>query len=206
MARRHKREEYLYPSQRVQYNRKPQNLSPEMKKKLDQALIYAIIHDGRSFGDFRKPGFQEFLKRAFPDFTYKGPDRSTVKKHISSLYTLYRKKLRQQLSLVSDISLTTDPWSSNRRVHYVCLTAHFFDKDFSFKSVTLCFRRFIGRSMGIRIRQFIRRELRKLSISSKIRSITSDNGVSERQISILTTNETIHSSYHDCPLSIIVFF
>lgn len=141
-------------------------------------MIHAIVHDGRPFGDFRKAGFQEFLKVAFPGASYKGPHRSTVKNHVLSLYASYRKKLRDQLASVSDIALTTDAWTNSRRVHFVCITGHFLREDYSYKSLVICFRRFVGRSVGIRIRQFIRKELRKLNISSKVRSITTDNGVS----------------------------
>ena len=148
-----------------------------MKKKLDKALIYAIIRDCRCFGDFRKPGFQHFLKVAFPGLHYKGPRRSTIRRHLQVLYRLHRKELKRRFESVDDIALTTDTWSNNRRSHFVCITAHFYD-DFEYRSIIISFRRFIGRTLAFRMRFFIRNELLKLNISSKIRSITTDNGVS----------------------------
>lgn len=178
LAHRHNRFEFLFPSQKDQRISKGKNFSTEFKKKLDQALIYAIIKDGRSFGDFRKKGFQYFLNIAFPGVNYKAPHRSTVKKHIANLYRSYRNKLREQLAGVTDIALTADSWTSSRRTHFICITAHYLGEDFEYQSIVLSFRRFIGRSLGLRIRQFIREELHKLNISEKIRSITTDNGVS----------------------------
>ena len=180
LARRHRRPEFLYPSQQTQYKPKSQSLSSESKKKLDDALIYAIAKDGRPFNDFRKKGFQHFLKVAFPGTNYKGPHRCTVRKHLSAMYCAYRRKLRDELTSVTDIALTTDAWSNTRRTHFICITGHYFDKDYGYKSIVLSFRRFIGRSFALRIRRFIRSELQKLNISSKIRSITSDNGVRNR--------------------------
>ena len=177
LARRHRRTEFLYPSQKLQYKVKVQHLPPELKKKLDDALIYAAIKDSCAFGDFRKAGFQHFLKVAFPGTAYKGPHRSTVRRNLQVLYRSYRNQLKKKFESISDIALTTDTWTNTRRTHFLCITAHFFD-DYEYKSIVISFRRFVGRTLAYRIRIFIRKELQKLNISSKIRSITTDNGVS----------------------------
>jgi hypothetical protein len=168
----------LYPSQRAQHQVKLQVLTPDLKKKLDDALIYAVIKDSRPFGDFKKDGFQHFLQVVLPGTNYKGPHRTTVRERMTNLYGLYRKALIEELSSVSDIALTTDSWASPRRAHYVCITAHYYDKEFGYISKVISFRRFIGRSFAVRIRQFIRLELKKLKIEKKVCSITTDNGVS----------------------------
>ncbi|CAF4540639.1 unnamed protein product, partial [Rotaria magnacalcarata] len=176
LARQHKLTHVLYPSQRLQHQVKPQVLSSDLKNKLDDALVYAIIKDSRSFGDFQKVGFQHFLKIVLPDTNYKGPHRTTIRKRMGILYSSYRKALIDELSSVSDIALTTDSWSSPCPVHFVCITAHYYDKEFGYISKVISFRRFIGRSFAVRIRHFIRSELKKLKISNKICSITTDNG------------------------------
>ena len=178
MARHHQLTQYLYPSQRPQYQFKNQVLSAGFKKKLDNALIYAVVKDCRPFGDFRKPGFQHFLQVAFSNSNYKGPHRTTIKKRMASLYRSYRKALIEEFSTVDDIALTADSWASPRRVHFICITAHYYDKQMGYISKVISFRRFIGRSFALRIRHFIRCELQKLKISNKICCITTDNGVS----------------------------
>ncbi|CAF2210409.1 unnamed protein product, partial [Rotaria magnacalcarata] len=192
LARQHKLTHVLYPSQRLQHQVKPQVLSSDLKNKLDDALVYAIIKDSRSFGDFQKVGFQHFLKIVLPDTNYKGPHRTTIRKRMGILYSSYRKALIDELSSVSDIALTTDSWSSPCPVHFVCITAHYYDKEFGYISKVISFRRFIGRSFAVRIRHFIRSELKKLKISNKICSITTDNGVSSyitRSSTQITTDE-----------------
>jgi hypothetical protein len=178
LARHHKLAHLLYPSQRTRHPVQTKNLTSDWKKKLDDALIYSIIKDSRPFGDFRKAGFQHFLQVVLPDSNYKGPHRATVRKHLATLYSSYRKALIDELSTVSDIALTADSWSSPRRIHFVCITAHYYDNVYGYISKVISFRRFIGRSFAVRIRQFIRAELQKLKIDKKICSITTDNGVS----------------------------
>ncbi|CAF2008022.1 unnamed protein product [Rotaria magnacalcarata] len=160
LARQHKLTHVLYPSQRLQNQVKPQALSSGLKKTLDNDLIYSIIKDSRPFGDFRKAGFQHFLQVVLPDTNYKDPHRITVKKRMEALYSFYSKVLIEEFSSLSDIALTADSWSSPCRAHFILIS----------------FRRFIGRGFVVRIRQFIRSELKKLKISDKICSITTDNG------------------------------
>ena len=185
MARQHQLTHLLYPSQRKHYPIKSQVLSADMKKKLDDALIYAIIKDSRSFGDFRKPGFQHFLQLVLPNTNYKGPHRTTVRKRMTVLYGLYRQSLITEFSSVSDIALTADSWTNSRRMHFICLTGHYYNEGFGYLSKVISFRRFIGRSVALRMRQFIRLELQKLKITEKICSITTDNGVSSSTSFIL---------------------
>lgn len=97
---------------------------------------------------------------------------------MTTLYGAYRKALIAELSSVNDIALTADCWVSPRRMHFLCITAHYYDKEFHYISKVISFRRFIGRSLALRIRHFIRNELKKLKINDKICSITTDNGVS----------------------------
>ena len=168
----------MYPSQRLSLQSKSRSLNPELKKKLDDTLIYAIVKYSRSFGDFRKASFQHFLQVVLPGTNYKGPHRSIVKKHVVTLYRSYRCQLIEELSSINHINLTVDAWTSPTRSHFICIRAHYYDKNVALLSRVIAFRRFIGRTFALRLREFIRNELRKLNISDKIRSITTDNGVS----------------------------
>jgi hypothetical protein len=201
LARQHKITGVLYKSQRAQYQIKPQIIPSDLRKQLDDALIYAIIKDSRPFGDFRKTGFQHFLRTVLPTMNYKGPHRSTIKSRMASLYNSYRKMLIDEFSSVNDIALTTDSWSSPRRVHFICITAHYFDKEYKYISKVISFRRFIGRSFALRIRVFIRAELKKLKIDKKICSITTDNGVSYHT---LVFHETI--LYKACHFTFVISY
>jgi hypothetical protein len=109
-------------------------------------LIYAIVKDSRPFGDFRKIGFQHFPQTVLQNMNYKVPHRSTVKNRMKDMYISYRTQLIKEFSSINDIALTTDAWSSPRRVHFICITAHYYDKEYNYISKVISFRRFIGRN------------------------------------------------------------
>jgi hypothetical protein len=87
-------------------------ISNQRKKKLDAAAIQAIIEDCHSFNVFRKSGMQKFLALAVPG--YRGPHRRTVVKLLKPMYKERRSTIRNNLSSVSDISLSVDMWKSIR--------------------------------------------------------------------------------------------
>ncbi|CAF2890154.1 unnamed protein product [Rotaria sp. Silwood2] len=56
----------LKPKEKLVNRSTDQRIPVKLKKKLDGAVVAAIIEDGRSFGDFSKSGFQKFLQLALP--------------------------------------------------------------------------------------------------------------------------------------------
>ena len=68
-------------------NRSPiKKLSLQLKKKLDDAVMAAIIEDGRSFSDFSKAGFIKLIQLAVPS------KKHTYSYHLFSMliYILFR--------------------------------------------------------------------------------------------------------------------
>ncbi|CAF1477674.1 unnamed protein product, partial [Adineta steineri] len=174
LGRLHKLYQFLYPSQRSRRPIKEETISPQRKKKLDAAAIDAIVQGGHAFNIFRKGGMKRFLSEAVAG--YRGPDRRTVVKRLKTKYKQRRSSIREEFSRISDIALSVDTWQSNRRDHFVCLSAHYYDKDFKYQSNIIAFRRFIGTHSSDRIKNFLINEVEKLDIQAKICSITSDNG------------------------------
>lgn len=69
MYTKHAMEECLYPSQRKRVNKTKEQFTIVDKRRireLDFAVLNCIIQDGRSFGDFSKPGMLKFLEIAIP--------------------------------------------------------------------------------------------------------------------------------------------
>ena len=67
-------------------------------------------------------------------------------------------------------------WKNRSGYYFLCLTAHFFDKEFNYYSLVVSFRRFHSRHLSDNIETFIKSEITKLNIQHKIRSITTDSG------------------------------
>ncbi|CAF0959405.1 unnamed protein product, partial [Didymodactylos carnosus] len=108
------------------------------KSALDKAAIKCIIRD-----------------EATPN--YYGPSSRTVKRRLHALHMDGRKKLKDELRSIDNMSLTCDLWSSSRRSAYCCVTVHFMVKDFTIKSAVLSFRRFLGQHYSKRLNSHLNR-------------------------------------------------
>ena len=179
----HRMTEFLYPSQKNQHQPKPKLIGNEEKNKLHDAAVEAIIKDDLPFDHFRKDGMAKFLSTIKPG--YHGPNRKFVRKQLSRLYKKRRELIKERLSSVSNISLTTDIWKSPTRQYFICLTCHFVTPTYENESFVLSFRRFPDRHSGKKFRSFIMNELRKMNLGSKVCSITTDSGP---DIKCATTN------------------
>jgi len=169
----HKRTEYLYVSQRKNYSPKPNSVSIKRKNELKESIISCIINDSRPFNDLRKPGMRAFLEVALPG--YVPPHRTTVRASLAKRYAEHRRSLVTIFANVSAIALTCDIWKNSRGTHFICITAHFHDKDYQLISLTIGFRQLIGCHIAKRLREYILYEIKSLKIQDKICSITTDN-------------------------------
>ncbi|CAF4374202.1 unnamed protein product, partial [Rotaria sp. Silwood2] len=181
LGRTHKLTEFLYPSQRSKKEPKEYNAFYHRKKDLNTAAIQAIVQDSHAFNIFHKSGIQKFLSLAVPG--YRGPTRQTVAKRLQHMYKKHRQTIRDDFSNVSDISLSADVWKTNRRDHFICLSAHYYDDHYLSHSKIIAFRRFLGKHSSDRIERFIINEIEKLNLETKICSLTTDNGSDIRSAS-----------------------
>ena len=117
---------------------------------------------------------QHFLNVAIPG--YIAPRRQTVCKKLATQYAKYHENLKEIKKKPTYIALTTDAWKNSNLSHFLCITAHFFDDNFSMKPIIVAFRKFKGRNLHQRIEKFLNYEIDLLGIREKVVSITTDNG------------------------------
>nr|XP_017256283.1 PREDICTED: zinc finger BED domain-containing protein RICESLEEPER 2-like [Daucus carota subsp. sativus] len=87
-----------------------------------------IIVDELPFKFGEGLGFKEFMATVQPMFQI--PSRWTVARDCYGMYSLKRNELKASLlDSIQRLCLTTDTWTSKQRINYMCLTAHFIDKD-----------------------------------------------------------------------------
>lgn len=92
------------------------------------AFAKMIITDELPFRFIEREGFRHFMSVTQPEFKF--VSRNTVVKDCFSIYMQERKKLKDVLTNSSQrVCLTTDCWTSLQNISYMCLTAHFIDKD-----------------------------------------------------------------------------
>lgn len=91
---------------------------------ITNALVYMLVKDNMPLSTTEKDGFNYFVKRALP--LYKAPSRKTITKLISSKYDVLSGKIKNKLSSVESITLTTDIWTDTINTKsYLGITVHF---------------------------------------------------------------------------------
>uniref|UniRef100_A0A3Q7IJG2 Zinc finger BED domain-containing protein RICESLEEPER 2-like n=1 Tax=Solanum lycopersicum TaxID=4081 RepID=A0A3Q7IJG2_SOLLC len=93
-----------------------------------RALVEMIILDELPFSFVEKEGFKKFMSKVQPLLHI--PSRRTITRDCYELYGELRINLKQSLREIQPrICLTIDTWTSVQRINYMCLTAHFIDRD-----------------------------------------------------------------------------
>ncbi|XP_073061975.1 zinc finger BED domain-containing protein RICESLEEPER 2-like [Primulina eburnea] len=93
-----------------------------------KALTKMIIMDELPFKFVERDGFKLFMATTCPKFRI--PSRWSVARDCVELYRIERENLKCLLNTLSQrVCLTTDSWTSIQNINYMCLTAHFIDKD-----------------------------------------------------------------------------
>lgn len=137
--------------------------------------------------DFQPPDFFLFI---FSGYT--PPYRGTVSKRLASLYKYHQTKLQQQLLSVSFISLTCDFWSNNSSKSFLCLTAHYFTDDLSYRSTILSFDAFHDRHVAIRIGKTIQEKMQQFKIKDKVVAMTTDGATNMQAMIHYLDNKKIN--------------
>jgi hypothetical protein len=170
--------EYMYKSQLKSTQNKNeleeiQQLSKATKRKLDEYALDCIIIDSRPYNDFKKSGMLHFLSIAVPG--YDPQHRQTIAYNVRNRFIEHQRMLANKLNKVDNIALTTDLWKNKHLEYFLCLTAHFFDKEHNLISIIIAFQKTAGRHSADNSKAYIQQELETYKIANKIRSITTDN-------------------------------
>ncbi|KAK1434398.1 hypothetical protein QVD17_00138 [Tagetes erecta] len=128
--------------------------------------------------------FNELMKYNNP--FYQKVSRSTIRKDCMRVVEVEREKLKKVFKSVDMISITSDCWTSNQTVGYMCLTAHFIDSNWKIQKYIIGFSELAPPHNGEVISDAILECLIKWGIQDKIGTITLDNASNnDRAASIL---------------------
>ncbi|XP_067624168.1 E3 SUMO-protein ligase ZBED1-like isoform X3 [Eurosta solidaginis] len=106
------------------------------KKEIDKALARLIGVDLQPFSIVNHEGFRSYTKILDPRYVL--PSKTTLKNvHIQNMYEQCRSKLRDLLSAVEYLAITTDCWTSAATESYITVTCQFIDPDFSMRTAVL---------------------------------------------------------------------
>ena len=95
-------------------------------EKMRKAVAHWILMYEQPFSIMEEEGFNMMQKCGMLE--WEKTSCNTIKKDCMQVYEAKKKKLKGLLKNINKISLTTDLWkSSNQKIEYMVLTAHFID-------------------------------------------------------------------------------
>ncbi|XP_018578649.1 zinc finger BED domain-containing protein 1-like, partial [Anoplophora glabripennis] len=97
----------------------------EKSQRITSAIIFMIVKDNMPLNSTDKEGFKHLMKTIAP--LYKIPGRNSITKLIDTKYEVLSLLIKNKLSEVENITLTTDVWTEIlNTVGFLGVTAHFY--------------------------------------------------------------------------------
>jgi hypothetical protein len=143
-------------------------------KRYRELLIATIVKHELSFSFVEYDGIREMIRYCHKDVPL--ISRNTVKADLVKMYLLEKQKVKSLLNVcLGRISLTSNMWTSLKIDGYICLTAHFIDKDWMLHKRVLRFSFMPPPYNSTSLAEKIDDLLQEWGIDKKIFSLTLDN-------------------------------
>ncbi|XP_064475382.1 E3 SUMO-protein ligase ZBED1-like [Ornithodoros turicata] len=154
------------------YSRQPMSLSKTIRQ--NEQLVKMIAKEYQPFSLVEGQEFKTFLAMLNPG--YQLPSRKTLSTvHIPQMYNKVHEQVKNELTGISSICLTTDGWTSLSNQSYIAVTAHFIDTDGVLRARLLdCFA-WQDRHTAENIAAELRRVVVEWEIQEKVCAVVSDN-------------------------------
>ena len=153
---------------------KRRKLTKTEDKDIDDAVVQLIFEDMRPFSIVDGSGFKNFCSKMNPDYVLKS--RNTYRSKAVSAHAQAVSKLKSILERASDLSITTDLWTSNKQEAYISITAHWLDDALNMQHAILATPEMPEAHTGVNIADRIRRLLCEFGIENKVAAYVADNG------------------------------
>ncbi|KAK8305041.1 hypothetical protein V6Z12_D03G035500 [Gossypium hirsutum] len=140
-----------------------------------QAISTFLVCGKHSFRTVEEPGFRYMMRIASPNF--KNISRQTDIRDVLKYYAKERDHVKEELAKAPGlICLTSDNWNSEHtNDEYICITAHWVDKDWKLQKRIIRFRALFPLYDGLNMADELVLCLSQWGIDKKIFSITLDN-------------------------------
>jgi hypothetical protein len=113
---------------------------------------------------------------------YEWIGRKTIRNECMKVYEYEKNQLKQSLKGAASISLTTNLWTSNQNLQYMCLVAHYIDENWVLQCRVLNFIEMDPPHIGVVIAQVVFECMVEWKIEDKVTTIKLDN---------VTNNDTV---------------
>ncbi|OMO54853.1 putative Zinc finger, BED-type [Corchorus olitorius] len=159
----------------------------DMAKMREAATHWIHMHE-HPFSIVEEEGFNMMQKCGMPE--WEKFSRVTIKKDCMQVYEVENKKLKALLRNVNKICLTTDLWrSSNQKIEYMVLTAHFIDSNWRLQKRIIRFVHIPPPHRDVEIADCIYNCLQEWGIENKVFTISVDN-VASNDVAIRNFKDT----------------
>ncbi|TYG60684.1 hypothetical protein ES288_D07G086600v1 [Gossypium darwinii] len=140
-----------------------------------KAISTFLVCGKHSFRTVEEPAFRYMMRIASPNF--KNISRHTAARDVLMYYAKERDRVKEELAKAPGlICLTSDNWNSEHtNDEYICVTAHWVDKDWKLQKRIIRFRALFPSYDGLNIADELVLCLSQWGIDKKIFSITLDN-------------------------------
>jgi hypothetical protein len=135
-----------------------------------------IVVDLQPFSIVEQEEFKQFVYALDPRYVI--PCRQTIKQEIKSLYKQRKTNIKLEINrFTTKIALTMDVWTSNyNNTAFLGITMHYISNDWKVKKCLLDFVSIEGSHTATLIVSKLTEVINKFNISSRIISLTTDNG------------------------------
>ncbi|KAJ8958369.1 hypothetical protein NQ314_006430 [Rhamnusium bicolor] len=166
----------IYQKQIKEYFHEMESYSSTGPKaaKITHAIIFMICRDNQPISIVENEGFKELLRQVAPH--YKIPHRSTITRMLESKYHFLSELIKEQLSKIENITLTTDVWTDTMQGRsFLGVTAHFAE-DTTLNSVILGVHQLEDRHTGEYLSQQLTNVCEKWVIQKEnVTAVVTDN-------------------------------
>ncbi|KAJ1694821.1 hypothetical protein LUZ63_011519 [Rhynchospora breviuscula] len=162
----------------------PANVAPNPKPfKYDDAafkdnLTRVIVQHEYKYELLEEDGMKKILTTICPDLKFL--DTGTVKSDVVKLYEKERKKVLLLFEkLARRVSLSIDLWTNVKTEEYICVTAHYIDRDWKLQKRILNFKYIPSPHDGTSLTGFISSLFKSWRVENKLFCITVDDALSD---------------------------
>ena len=152
----------------------PYKQSSPKKKKLDELVLDLITKDILPLSIVENQAFRRLIHELDPRYEIVSRKQLT-KKLLPEKYREEKEMLKNELSKVESVSVTTDQWTSRAHEGYTTITAHFIDSNWEVKSPVLLTRAKPQRHTAVNLAKELEEAFDEFSISDKITAVVTDN-------------------------------
>ncbi|KAL4123109.1 hypothetical protein QTP88_015339 [Uroleucon formosanum] len=145
----------------------------ERTEEIHQALAKMIAMNQMPLSFCSSSGFKQFMSIVEPNYII--CKEGAIKQRLKGLKSSVEYMIKKELKDASNVSCTTDCWSSIAQETYITVTAHFIDDQWCPKSYTLTTHKLDDRHTASNLSNQLEITFNKWDIGQKIMSVVTDN-------------------------------